>query len=274
MKEAAAGKGFRNSQSWFTSSCLRCGFFGFVISAIVILIYPPRVSRPPSGSVNGEPIWLPASCWFFLGQLLSQVPSRLALCVLRSALRGDMAVCPGRSSSRMMLLAFIGRLSGRNEENSDAVICSSATPGTPRSSKFPAPSPLSSVPSFSSTFFFGHDLLELACEPTDGRARPPPHELFSSAFPISSVISPLTPSRACKVSRNVAGAPAQKLFVQLGYFAGNHHMPRVLSQNLDKVRQRLDDPVRSFVENLRPRRSLDRFQRARGARRALPEENR
>ena len=59
--------------------------------------------------------------------------------------------------------------------------------------------------------------------------------------------------------QNLSRAPAQKFFMQLGHFARDHHVPGV-SQNLDYVRERFDNPVRSFVENLGARRSLDRLQ--------------
>ena len=48
--------------------------------------------------------------------------------------------------------------------------------------------------------------------------------------------------------QHLAGATTQKLFVQLGHLARDHHVAGI-SQNLDNVGQRLENPVRSFVKN-------------------------
>jgi hypothetical protein len=83
VKEAvSAGKGFRNFAKLFHFPAVYVAVFcGFVVSAVVILIYPPAGEQATiSGQLNGEPIWLPdILAGLFLGQFFyRRVPSRLA----------------------------------------------------------------------------------------------------------------------------------------------------------------------------------------------------
>src|ERR1019366_6418743 len=53
--------------------------------------------------------------------------------------------------------------------------------------------------------------------------------------------------------QNFFGPPAEEFFVKLGHLAGDDHVA-VAPQNFDHIRQRFQQPVRSFVEYLRSRR--------------------
>ena len=71
------------------------------------------------------------------------------------------------------------------------------------------------------------------------------------AFPINKVISPFTESRAASCARISAAVPRRNSSCNLGQFPRHHHGTR--SQRFLDGFQRLQNPVRSLVENQRRR---------------------
>src|SRR5208282_1864310 len=68
-------------------------------------------------------------------------------------------------------------------------------------------------------------------------------------------------SAGFELLENFSGAPTQKFFVNLRYFARDHHVAS-FSKNLDHVCQGFQKPVRGFIEHLCARRifyALEQF---------------
>ncbi len=66
-------------------------------------------------------------------------------------------------------------------------------------------------------------------------------------------------SSGFELFENFSGTPTQEFFVNLGHLTRDDDVA-VISQDFDHVRQRLQQPVRRFVEHLGSRRAFHAFQ--------------